>query len=438
MIPLLRFGHRTLRVPSATSRTIRFAAHKRAPANIKNKMTELSFKTLSFQEKGKYLQVSLLRLFCTQIPKDEVEKIGEFVLKDMHTIKFEKSKNEEMKFSSLLGKYFNQLKNKLTGNPVTYIHKNSGIPLIGNVAFGIVYRNSSIIEIKPVTSCNLDCVYCSISEGLSSKKHDFVVEKDYLVEELQKVIDFVDESVEVHIGVQGEPFLYADMEELFADLQAMEKVHTISIDTNGTLLNKEMIDRIAKNTKLQLNLSLDAIDEQKAKEIAGTKSYNVNHIKEVIAYASEKLNVIVAPVLTQGYNEEEMEKIIEFIKSLEHKPILGIQNFLRYKTGRNPAKEIPWDDFYAMLENLEKKHDIKLRLSKEDFNIRKTKELEKPFQENEIIDAVIKCKDRFPNSSIAAAKGRNISVPNCEFKEDKKIQIKILRDKHNIFVGKLV
>lgn len=401
-------------------------------------MTTLHFKTLSFQDKEKYLQVSLLRLFYAQIPKREIEKIGEFALKDLHTIQFEKSKNAEMKFSSLLGKYFSQLKNKLTGNPATYIHKNSGIPLIGNVAFGIIYRNSSIIEIKPVTSCNLDCVYCSISEGLSSKKHDFVVEKDYLVEELQTLLEFVDEQVEAHIGVQGEPFLYADMEELFADLQAMEKIHTISIDTNGTLLNKEMIDRISKNTKLQLNLSLDAIDEEAAKKIAGTKKYNVSHVKEIIAYASGKLKVIVAPVLTQGYNEGEMEKIIEFIKSLEHRPVLGIQNFLRYKTGRNPAKELPWEEFYSMLENLEKKHGIKLKLSKEDFDIKKTKELEKPFQENEIVDAVLKCKDRFPNSAIAVAKGRNISVPNCEFKEDKKVQIKILRDKHNIFVGRLV
>src|SRR3989344_2821019 len=342
-------------------------------------MAKLHYSTLSFHDKGVHLQVNLLRLFYAEIPKEEVGKIAKYSLPDAHTIEFNKMDQEkaEIKFSFLLAKYFEQLKNKLTGNPVTYIHRNSGIPLIGNVAFGIVYRNSSIIEIKPVTSCNLDCVYCSISEGLSSKKHDFVVE------ELQKVIDFVAEPVEVHIGVQGEPFLYADMENLFADLQAMKNVHTISIDTNGTLLNKEMIDRIAQYTKLQLNLSLDAIDEEKAKLIAGTKNYNVKHVKEVIAYASKKLKVIVAPVLTQGYNEDEMEKIILFIKSLEVQPILGIQNFLKYKTGRNPADEISWEKFYALLDDWEKKYDIKLKLNKDDFNIRKTRDMPKPFKEDE-------------------------------------------------------
>ncbi|MEK6863284.1 MAG: radical SAM protein [Nanoarchaeota archaeon] len=403
-------------------------------------MAKLQYSTLSFQEKDRDLQVNLLRLFYTIIPRQEVEKIAKFSIPDPHTIELVKISQEkaETKFSFLLAKYFAHLKNKLTGNPATYIHRNSGIPLIGNVAFGIVYRNSSIIEIKPITSCNLNCIYCSISEGLSSKKHDFVVEKDYLVEELQKVIDFVAEPVEVHIGVQGEPFLYADIEDLFADLQAIKNVRSISIDTNGTMLSKEIINRISKYTKLQLNLSLDAIDEAKAKLIAGTNNYNVNQVKEVIAYASQKMKVIVAPVLTPGYNKEEMEKIIQFIKSLEAKPILGIQNFLKYKTGRIPAEEISWEKFYSQLEEWEKKYKIKLKLSKEDFNIRKTKEMPKPFEEGEVITAVLKCPDRFPNSSVAAAKGRNISVPGCPFVHEKKIQLRIVRDKHNIFVGKQV
>ncbi len=405
-------------------------------------MATLTFETLTFRLHGTMLNVDLLKGFTTAIPLEDLEQLGEFSLPDTHTIAFPTLKQEKaaQKFSFLLNKHFAHLKTKLTGNLATYIHQNSGIPLIGNVAFGIVYRNSSIIEIKPVTSCNLDCVYCSISEGLSSTKHDFVVEKDYLVQELQKVIAVVNEPVEIHIGVQGEPFLYADIENLFVDLEALPLVHTISIDTNGTFLNKERIDRLAKFTKLQLNLSLDAIDEQIATKMAGTKSYNLNHVLDVIRQASAKMprRPIVAPVLTQGYNEDEMEKIITFIQSLPRQPILGIQNFLQYKTGRSPAQEIPWKDFYARLQELEQQQQIKLRLGKNDFNIRETTELPKPFQEGDVMTAIIKCPDRFPHSVIAVAKGRTISVPQCEFKKDKKIKVKIVRDKHNIFTGKIV
>src|SRR3989344_9705115 len=389
-------------------------------------MALLKFQSLSFREKEVEVQVILLNLFYAGIPLEELKSIGFTSLKDAHTLEFQGDKDKaERKFLFLLEKYIDRLKNKLTGNSATYIHKFSEIPLIGNVAFGIVYRNSSIIEIKPVTSCNLNCPYCSISEGINSTKHDFVVEKDYLVEELQKLIDFIDESVEVHIAVQGEPFLYEDMIELISDLQQFKQVHTISIDTNGTLLNKEKIDLLAKNNKLQLILSLDAIDQVKAKKIAGVKNYNLEHVKSVIAYASEKIKVIVAPVLTAGYNNDEMEKIIIWIKTLPKQPILGIQNFLKYKTGRNPAKEIPWKEFYKLLETLEKKHQIKLKLDKDDFNIKETKELPKPFVEGDIVSALIKCPDRFKNSVIAAAKDRNISVPDCLYVKDKKIRVKI-------------
>src|SRR3989344_4866783 len=400
-------------------------------------MAILHFETLSFALEGEYLKVTLLKLFSTKIPLSEIEKqLGIINIPDPHTIEFkdQKSAHEkektELKFSYLLDKYMDQLKTNLTGNKATYIHRNSGIPLIGNVAFGIVYRNSSIIEIKTNNACNLDCVYCSIGEGLSSKKNDFVIEKEYMVEELQKLIDFVNEPVEIHIGVQGEPFLYADMENLIEDIQKMDLVQTISIDTNGTLLSKEKIDRLAKSTKLQFNLSLDAIDEDKAKKIAGTQKYNLNHVLEIIAYASEKMQKrpIVAPVFTLGFNEEELEKIIQFVKSLPKQPILGIQNFLRYKTGRNPAPEMSWDHFYALLEKLEKKYEIKLVVNKEDFKVRKTKELPKPFLEGDVITATIKAVDRFPKSVIAVAADRNISVPDCEFKKDKKIKIKICRD----------
>ncbi|MBT5740472.1 radical SAM protein [Candidatus Woesearchaeota archaeon] len=403
-------------------------------------MAKLTFSTLSFNEREDCLQVTLLKLFVTKIPKKEVEAIASFKVINAHTINFDYSDEEKIstKFGFLLAKYFEYLTTKLTGNKATYIHRNSGIPLIGNVAFGIVHRGSSIIEIKPTTSCNLDCVYCSIAEGLSSKKNDFVVEEEYLIEEFQKVVDFLGEPVEAHIGVQGEPFLYGDIEKLIEDLQAMESVHTISIDSNGTLLSKDKIDRLVNNTKLQLNLSLDAIDEVAAKKIAGVKNYNVNHVKEMIAYASERLNVIVAPVFTNGYNNEEMEKIIIWIKTLKVQPKLGIQNFLRYKTGRNAAKEISWEEFYTMIKQLEDKHDIKLKLNKEDFNIKSLPGLPKPFYKGEKVNATIVCVDRFPNSVLAVSKGRTISVPNCVFKKDKKIVVEILRDKHNIFTGKVI
>ena len=51
---------------------------------------------------------------------------------------------------------------------------------------------------------------------------------------------------------------------------------------------------------------------------------------------------------------------------------------------------------------------------------------------------MLKCQDRFKGSSIAVAKGRTISVPGIDFKKEKKVRLKILRDKHNVFTGKVI
>lgn len=408
-------------------------------------MTTLTFQTLSFALETDALKVTLLNQFITKIPLSELTQIGELKLKDVHTLEFHavSEKKAEMKFFGSLTKAFESLTNTINGNKAVYIHKNSGIPLLGSVEFGIVYRNSSLIEIKPITSCNLNCIYCSVGEGKSSNKVDFVVEKDYLVEELEKLIEFVAEPVEVHIGVQGEPFLYGDLIPLIADLQKNPQITLISMDTNFTLVGKNTIEQLAKFSKLQLNVSLDALDEKLAEVLAGC-AYNLKHVQEMIKHAAKKgIKLLIAPVLVPGYNENEMEKIVRWVKELkithaDKRPLLGIQNYLTYKTGRNPAKAWDWQKFYGFISDLEKKTEIDLKLSPDKFGIHKTKELPKPFIIDDEVQAVLKAPDRFPHSCLAVAKERVISVPECDFRGEKKVKVKITRDKHNCFGGKVV
>ncbi|MFH0701187.1 MAG: radical SAM protein [Candidatus Woesearchaeota archaeon] len=408
-------------------------------------MAQLKFATLAFELKKDDLIVKLLNIFITKIPLAELKEIGAFKLKDAHTLEFSEKnqKRAELKFSSILAKYIDELINSINGNKAVYIHQNSGIPLMGSVEFGIVYRNTSLIEIKPITSCNLTCIYCSVGEGKSSNKVDFVMEKDYLVGELQKLLDFVQEPVEVHIGVQGEPFLYADLLPLIKDLNSNKQITIVSMDTNFTLVTKSQIDELAKCQKLRLNISLDTLNPELANKMAGA-AYNLKYVVEMICYAaSKKMQILIAPVLVPGYNDQDMLDIVLFVKELglkvrEKHPLIGIQNFLNYKTGRNPTKALEWKEFYQMISDLEKKSGMKLRLSHEDFGIRKTKELSKPFELDEIVSAEVKCPDRFPHTIIAVAKNRCISVPECLFKAGKKIKVKITRDKHNVFAGKLI
>src|SRR3989338_2180278 len=251
-------------------------------------MAEIAFQTLGFREREGSLQVDLLRHFSTIIPKEDLASLGEWKIIDGHTLALSGKDIEKIrtKFLFLFDKHLPQLKTKLTGNPAVYIHQNSDIPLLGNPAFGIVYRGSSIIEVKPETSCNLDCVYCSVCEGLSSKQTDYLVERSYLVEEFKKLAEYLAVPVEAHIGVQGEPLFYTEFADLVADLSALDYVYQISTDTNGTLLTKELIEKLSKYPKLRLNISLNTTNKDTASKMAGA-NYNVPHVMEMIRYAAE-------------------------------------------------------------------------------------------------------------------------------------------------------
>jgi len=403
-------------------------------------MAELSFKTLSFKQEGNKTRVNFLKIFYFYLDNKLLAKIGDFKLKD-NSIIFEKTpeKRAERKFNSLLAEGFKDLKNTISGKKTIYIHKNSGIPLMGSNSFGLVDRNTSIIDVRPITSCNLNCIFCSVDAGISSKNQvDFVVEKDYLVEEFKKLVDFKDCDVEVHLGTQGEPLLYAEIVELIKDLSSIEKVKTISMDTNGTLLTEELVDRLADAGLTRINLSLNAIDEKIARKLAGC-NYNIEKIKKIAPYVAKKMELAIAPVLVPGFNDNEMKKLIEFAKKLKANRkgyFIGIQNFLNYRFGRNPCKQLSWDKFYSRMRELEKKTKTKLIIGPEDFNIQKTKKLPKPFKKGQIIKAGIICPGRIKNEMLAAASDRVISVPNC-FKKGI-VKIKITRTKHNIFMGRLV
>jgi len=369
-----------------------------------------------------------------------LNKIGKFKAEG-NSIIFQgiSEKRAERRFNSLLAKGFRDLKNTVSGKRTIYIHKNSGIPLIGSNSFGLIDRNTSIIDIRPITSCNLNCIFCSIDAGLSSKNQvDFVVEREYLVEEFKKLVDFKECDVEVHLGTQGEPLLYAEIIELIKDLSSIKKVKTISMDTNGTLLTEELVDRLAEAGLTRINLSLNAMDKNLARKLAGC-DYNVEKIKKIAYYATKKIELAIAPVLVPGFNDDEMKKLIEFAKKLKSNRkgyFIGIQNFLNYRFGRNPCKQMPWDKFYLIIKDLEKKTNTKLILGPEDFNIQKTKKLPKPFKKGQIIKAEILCPGRLKNEMLAVASNRVISIPNC-FKKGI-VKIKITRTKHNIFMGKLV
>jgi uncharacterized protein len=396
-------------------------------------MVKFEFQDMEFIDENDKVKVLFLKYFHFYIKKDDLEKIGSCKI-NTNSIEFDASEKKANRFNYLLEEGFKNLKN-FKDKPAIYVHRNSGIPLIGTNYFGIIDRGTSLIEIKPVTGCNLQCIYCSVDED--KREREFVIEEEYLFQELKKVIEIKQSNnIEIHIGCQGEPLLYGPLNELVKDIKTIKKVKKISIDTNALLLNKENVNELIKSGITKFNVSINSLDLKNSEKIAGAK-YPLKKIMETSEYIAEKGKLLIAPVWIPKINDQDMEDLIKYSKKLDS--VIGIQKFLAYKFGRNIAKSILWDEFNGKLSDLEKKFNAKLILSKEDFSIKKDKSLKKPFRKGEIIKAKIICDGRFRNEKLAVSEGRVISILNTK-KEDVGdiVKLKISRSKHNIFVGVLV
>jgi len=383
-------------------------------------MTTNLIEKIEFEDFGSYVRARFMNVFYFDIEKEL----------------FEKKKGNERKMLFMLSTGMENLRNGLTNHHTFYISSDSGIPLIGSNSFGIVDRNTSIIEVKPITGCNLNCIFCSVGEGVSTAKvNDFVVEAEYLADEFARLAEFKDCAVEANINPHGEPLLYSDLDILIKGISSVRNVKAISINTNGTLLSKEMIDKLCKAGLTRFNISLNAVEPKTAVKLAGS-SYNVAHVTAMAEYIAKNSSaeLLIAPVFVPGVNDKELPGLIELAKNLKAR--ISIQNFLNYRLGRNPVRQMPFEKFYAVLKELEGKH--KIQLIGGDFGITRTKPLPKPFRKGETVRAVIACNGRYKDERIAVAGNRSIMMQNCIKTTGSQVRVRITRNKHNIFYGKCV
>lgn len=402
-------------------------------------MPKLHFEDIQFQEEKDNIRGIFLKNFYFELTYSELNKIGKFrVIKQDLEIEG-KDEIVQRNFNTLLEQKLHELKS-FQGKEATYIYQGF-IPMIGSLYFGIIDRNTNIIEIRPITGCNLNCAFCSVD--LARRERDFVVNVDCLASEAEKLAELKSskcKEIEMHINGQGEPLLYAPLAELISKLKKIKNVKTISIDTNGTLLTKEKVDEIVSAGLTRFNISLNAFSDKTAEKVAGVR-YPFENVKKMCKYIAKKTDILITPVWLYTINDKDIEQLIEFSQELkkirpqQQTPFMGIQNFLEYRYGKKPAKEICWSDFYDELEKLEKKHKIRLRLSRDDFNIVKANVLRKPFQKGEAVQAKIICRGKFPKEMLCASHNRIISV-RTEKKLGKIIDAVITRSKYNVFYGK--
>ena len=350
-------------------------------------------------------------------------------------------KTAENKINRIIDNGLNNLTHKINGKKIIYIDENSDIPLIGSDEFGIIDRNTSVIEVKPLTGCNFSCTYCSVNEGINNKTHDILIDPYYLASEVGRISKDKNHPVECNIGPHGEPFLYPFMDELIQSLKEQPNVKVISVNTNGSLLTEKLIDDVFASGLSRINLSLNSLDQESLDRMKGSK-YPLKHILSMVEYCKKKdYPILIAPLVVPTFNDDpakDIEPLVKLAITIKSPyPTIGFQKFLYYKGGRNPVKkEQSFEDFFALLKPLEDKYDVVLtpRADYNPFEIFSDKTLDKPMLKNQRVKVDIIGKGRVPSETICKANDRIVMVRGID-KLKGSISVKIIRDKHNIFIG---
>lgn len=331
----------------------------------------------------------------------------------------------------------------MAARKIVKISSSSGIPLIGSIAFGLIDRGTNLIQVRPISTCPLSCIFCSTDAGPKSRrKAEYIVEEEYLIREFERVVKFKgDDDIEAHIDTVGDPLTYKDLPKLVGDIREIPEVKVISIQTHGALLTDNLIKNLEKAGVDRINLSIDSLEEGKARYLSGSQWLKIDKIiKAAKTIAESAIDLLIAPVWVPGINDEEIPKIIEFALSIgagKRWPPLGIQKYELYKRGRNAGvKPMSWKKFYEALKNWEEEFGVKLVLGPEDFGIHYSRQIKVPFSVGETVYVDIIAPGMRADEALGRARNRTITVINASnIPVGSQVRVRVIRNRHNIIVG---
>ncbi|MEA3429746.1 MAG: radical SAM protein [Nanoarchaeota archaeon] len=318
------------------------------------------------------------------------------------------------------------------------IDKDSGIPLMGAIAFGIIDRGTNLIQIRSTSVCNLNCPFCSVDSGSCSRLHgvNYEVDCGYLLNWIKEVCEFKGDGVEANIDSVGEVGTYKDLLKLVKGLKQIKQIKFISMQTNGCFLTEKVVDDLIEAGLDRINFSVHSLDEERAKMLAGVDTFDISKIKTVIEYIStQDIELFLTPVWMPKVNDDDIVEIIKFGISLGAR--LGIQKYEEYKYSRKmkKAKQMTYFKFYRQLKLWEKEFDVELVLSRQKMNIVKMERVPSVFEKGDKVNVLIKCRGWINGQMIGVASDRCITVNKCLVKVGDMVRVKIVENKNNIYLA---
>ncbi|WP_026491285.1 radical SAM protein [Butyrivibrio sp. XPD2002] len=172
----------------------------------------------------------------------------------------------------------------------------------------VLYRGGNYLYLYhvelPVTQrCNLRCKNCVFMMPYFEKPRDFQTED--LLKYEKKLFDTID-AIQIFRILGGEPFLYKNLKPIIIEALNSDKVKTVEIVTNGTILPSEDLLKTLKNPKLKIQISDYGKLSRKRDEIKTL--CDDNGINCVIRGSDEKNWFDPGDLHFRGRNKKELKR----------------------------------------------------------------------------------------------------------------------------------
>ena len=165
------------------------------------------------------------------------------------------------------------------------------------------------LRISLTDKCNMKCIYCMPNGNIK-----WIDSKEIL--NFKEIIRIV--SIFTNLGIKkirltgGEPLLRPSLENLIRDLLKVQNIESISMTTNGFLL-EENINQLKSAGLSSLNISLDTFREERFRTLNGIS--NLNKVFRGIQKASELgLKIKINTVIIRNWNDDEIINFVKFAK----------------------------------------------------------------------------------------------------------------------------
>ena len=325
---------------------------------------------------------------------------------------------------------------------------------MGHIAFGVIDRGTNVIQVRPSTLCFHRCIFCSVDAGPTARSRwaEFLVDPGQLASWVEAVASVKGPGLEALLDGVGEPLSHPEIAGIIERLKSIKGVERVAIETHGGSLSKTLAKRLERAGLDRINLSIDARSGAIARRLVGVDWYDVDRILSVAEWILKEtsIDVVLTPVVVPGYNESEMVSLIEWARRVGAGRKSGwptgvlIQKFEVHRYGRKPrlqGRPWSWERFYSWLRRLEKATGYKLIVEPEELGFEYRPRVEKPFHVGQRVSGITLGRGWHRGEILVADSGwrRVIAVYGMpEPIEGVEVEVRIVRDKDNIFVAELV